>query len=160
MKTIRRDLGVAAVAASTTLGLVAVTNSLAPIRLVSQVFEWRQAEVKKTATGERRAFFDGSTVTLDQLECHATTVKVGEASHPPHQHPDEELVIVKEGTLEVTINGKVTQAGPGSLIFYSSNDVHGMRNVGDTPATYHVLRWTSATTPRAALASPVPAGKP
>ena len=117
--------------------------------LPSSVFEWAKLNVIPTAVGERRDLFDTRTVTLRQLECHVTTVNVGEASHPAHTHPDEEMVIVKEGTLEVTINGKVQRAGPGSLIFYSSNDLHGMRNGGDTPATYFVIRWISGDTPKA-----------
>ena len=41
------------------------------------------------------------TATLDELEIHITTLNKGETPHAPHQHPDEELVIVKEGTVEV-----------------------------------------------------------
>jgi XRE family transcriptional regulator, regulator of sulfur utilization len=51
------------------------------------------------------------------------------------------LVIVKEGNLEVLINDEVQRAGAGSIFFFASNDLHGMRNVGDTPATYFVIRW-------------------
>ena len=68
------------------------------------------------------------------------------ASYPAHRHPEEELIFVKEGTLEVTIEGKTEKAGPGSVIFYASNELHGMRNGGDVPATYYVLRWHSTKT--------------
>ena len=44
------------------------------------------------------------TATLDELECHITTLNPGETPHPPHKHPDEELVIVKEGTVESLVN--------------------------------------------------------
>jgi len=33
--------------------------------------------------------------------------------------------------------------GPGSIAFFASNDEHGMFNIGDVSATYHVLRWIS-----------------
>jgi quercetin dioxygenase-like cupin family protein len=71
---------------------------------------------------------------------------VGEASHPAHRHPEEELIFVKEGTLEVSIEGETRKAGPGSVIFYASNELHGMRNGGEVPATYYVLRWYSTKT--------------
>jgi hypothetical protein len=29
------------------------------------------------------------------------------------------------------------------VIFQASNQEHSIRNVGDTPATYHVLQWQS-----------------
>jgi quercetin dioxygenase-like cupin family protein len=62
-------------------------------------------------------------------------------SHPPHQHPEEELLIVKEGTVETLQNGRSSRLGPGSIIFHSSNDLHNIRNAGPTPATYHVIQW-------------------
>jgi hypothetical protein len=33
--------------------------------------------------------------------------------------------------------------GPGSVIFNASNQWHSVKNVGDVPATYHVINWTS-----------------
>jgi quercetin dioxygenase-like cupin family protein len=145
MRTTRRDLVIASLAASVTFAItfLVVAQEQTSRRLASSVFNWEKLEVKPTKVGERRDFFDSATATLDRLECHVTTVKPGEASHAPHQHPDEELIVVKEGTLEVTINGQSQKAGPGSVICYAANDLHGMRNVGDAPATYFVLRWTS-----------------
>lgn len=117
--------------------------------LRSAVFDWEKLTVKPTKTGEGRSVLNGSTVTLKNLESHVTSVRAGEASHAAHRHPDEELIIVKEGTVEFTINGKSERAGPGSIAFFASNDLHGMRNVGDTRATYHVIRMVTATTPKA-----------
>lgn len=67
--------------------------------------------------------------------------------HAAHRHPDEEIVVVKEGLIEVAINGAAQRAGAGSLFFFGSNDLHSLRNVGDTKATYHVIRFITATTP-------------
>jgi quercetin dioxygenase-like cupin family protein len=118
--------------------------------LRSSVFDWQKLAVKPSKVGEGRAVLNGSTVTLKNLESHITTVNVGEAPHAAHRHPDEELVIVKEGTIEVMINGEPHRAGPGSVCFFASNDLHGMRNIGDTRATYHVIRIVTAATPKAA----------
>jgi mannose-6-phosphate isomerase-like protein (cupin superfamily) len=35
------------------------------------------------------------------------------------------------------------RVGPGSIIFQASNQMHSIRNVGTTPATYHVIQWKS-----------------
>jgi len=78
---------------------------------------------------------------LDELECHVTTLNPGQDPHPPHQHPEEELYIIKEGTVEVLINGERKQVGSGSVVFAAANQLHGIRNVGQTPATYHVIKW-------------------
>jgi len=109
----------------------------------SAAFDWTQIPVHKTPVGESRKFFKAPTATLDELECHVTTLNPGELAHPPHQHPDEELLIIKEGTVEALVNGEWKRVGPGSVIFQASNQLHAIRNVGETPATYHVIKWNS-----------------
>jgi quercetin dioxygenase-like cupin family protein len=74
---------------------------------------------------------------------HVTTLKPGIASHEPHRHPNEEIVVIREGTVEVLIDGTWKRVGPGSVVFNASNSLHGLRNVGTTPAVYHVINWTS-----------------
>jgi XRE family transcriptional regulator, regulator of sulfur utilization len=138
----RRDLLVSAIPLGLTLGVVSLAQTRKPL-MASSVFDWSGIEVKKTKTGERREFFDSPTATLDQLECHVTTINAGEAPHPPHQHADEELIVVKEGTIEAMQNGVIKRVGPGSMIFEASNELHGLRNVGQTPATYYVIKWFS-----------------
>ena len=80
----------------------------------STVFEWASLEAKPTQTGIRRDVMRAPTPTLDELEIHITTLNPGQVSHPPHQHPEEELLIVREGTVETLQNGKASQLGPGS----------------------------------------------
>src|SRR5262245_22166659 len=109
----------------------------------SAIFDWNDLAIKPTKVGARRDFFQAPTATLDELECHATTINPGEAPHPPHQHPDEEMVIVKEGTIKVTVAGQTRRIGPGSMAFMSSNQMHGILNDGSTPATYVIIRWKS-----------------
>jgi len=114
--------------------------------LGSRVVDFAQLPVIKTPNGARRAVFEGKTVTLTHFECHITTLNPGEAPHEAHRHPDEELILIKEGTLEVAINGQTSQAGPGSVFFFSAQDLHGVRNVGDGTATYHVFRFSTPLT--------------
>ena len=52
----------------------------------------------------------------------------------------EEIIVVKEGTLEVTFQGKTQRAPAGSMLFFAANDLHGMKNVGGTTASYYVVR--------------------
>ena len=70
----------------------------------------------------------------------------GQASHAGHSHPEEELIIVKEGILESNQNGEVKRAGPGSIVFEASNQWHALRNGGTTPVTYFVIKWNSPGT--------------
>jgi quercetin dioxygenase-like cupin family protein len=112
----------------------------------STTFEWARLEAKPTPIGARRDVMRSATPTLDELEMHITTLNPDAVSHPPHRHPEEELLIVKEGTVETLQNGIATRLGPGSIIFHASNDLHNIRNVGTTPATYHVVQWRVAAT--------------
>ena len=105
------------------------------------IFDWNALPVEPTKTGERRQFFQAPTATLAELRCHATTLNPGEASHAPHEHSDEELIIVKEGTITFLVDGEEKEVGAGSIIFQAPNELHGMRNAGDVPVTYYVLRW-------------------
>ncbi len=122
-----------------------------PRRLGSSIFDWAKLETKATRSGERRDVTDLPTLTLANFECHITTLKSGESPHAPHRHPDEEIILVKEGELEVIINGTTQRAGPGSICFISSGDEHGWRNAGKAIVTYYVFRLMTEATPVEAL---------
>jgi quercetin dioxygenase-like cupin family protein len=97
-----------------------------------------------------RSFFSAPTATLENLELHVTTLNPGQRPHPPHRHPNEEMIIIQQGILETLSNGQWKRVGPGSVIFNGSNQLHGLKNAGSTPAVYHVINWKSAATPEAA----------
>lgn len=115
--------------------------------LHSTAWDWTALNATPTKVGEVRRVVDAPTPTLERLEMHITTLKPGETSHPPHKHPEEELIVIKEGTVMSLVGGQERRLGPGSIILQASNEMHGLRNVGDTPATYHVILWRSAATP-------------
>ncbi|MGH9881980.1 MAG: hypothetical protein ACRD6N_11145 [Pyrinomonadaceae bacterium] len=48
-----------------------------------------------------------------------------------------------EVPVEALVNGELKRAGPGSVIFNASNQMHGIKNIGEGPATYHVINWKS-----------------
>ncbi|MFM9167388.1 MAG: cupin domain-containing protein [Verrucomicrobiota bacterium] len=118
-------------------------KSARPPVMTSTAFDWDKLEYKPTAKGGVRHVVRASTPTLDELECHITTLNRGETSHEPHIHPDEEIMVVKEGVVEALVAGEWKRLGPGSVIFQASCVEHTIRNAGDTPATYHVFKWNS-----------------
>jgi len=142
----RRDVTIAlgAVLCTVAAGAVAQTQG----KLGPAVFDWNKMTVQKTDVGAIRNLIRQPTATLDELEMHVTTLNPGLASHPPHQHPNEELVIIDQGTVETLSGGKWERLGPGSVIFNASNSPHALKNVGTTPATYHVINWKTAATPK------------
>ena len=147
----RRDLTVAALTASVCLGLtgfigqgpLAATVATPKPIMGSVAFDWQKLVVKQTKVGESRSICRAPTATLDELEMHVTTLNKGQAPHAPHQHADEELLIVKEGTVEALVAGDWVKLGPGSVIFQAANIEHAIRNAGEGQATYHVIKWNS-----------------
>jgi XRE family transcriptional regulator, regulator of sulfur utilization len=137
----RRDIVVAFIAVVSTVGVIAIKGQTTVMQ--STAFEWEKIAIKDTEVGNVRQFFRNPTVTLNELECHVTTLKPGLQSHPPHQHVNEELIVIREGTVEVLSNGEWQKVGPGSVVFNASNQLHALKNVGTTPAVYHVINWKS-----------------
>ena len=142
-----RDMTIAALSVTATIGVTTLAASN-PKLMGSTALDWNEVPIEQEEVRAVRQFFRAPTATLDELELHVTTLPAGATSHAPHKHPNEELVIVKEGTVEVLVDGKMKRVGPGAVVFNASNEMHSLRNVGDTPATYHVINWTTGATPR------------
>jgi XRE family transcriptional regulator, regulator of sulfur utilization len=136
----RRDFIVAAAAIVATAAAVALAQTPAKPVLHASVFSWASFKAKPTKTGSRRECFDAHTATLERLECHVTTLNPGEAPHAAHQHPEEEVIIVKEGVLEAMQNGQTNRVAAGGIIFQASNEPHGLRNPGTNQAAYYVVK--------------------
>ena len=112
--------------------------------LPSTAITWEEIQAKPPSNnGRSRSLFRSATTTLDELEIHVTTLPPGQASHAPHTHPEEEVIIIKEGTVEAFQAGRTRVVGPGAVLFMASQEPHAVKNVGDTPATYHVMQWFS-----------------
>ncbi len=141
----RREMLCAAGAAALTAGAFALADR-GPV-LGSVAIDWNSVPAKPTGSGSVRTFFRSRTATLDELEVHVTTLNPGQAPHPPHRHPNEEMLIVKQGRIEALVNGEWKSVGPGSVVFLASNQWHGVRNSGNVPAVYHVIGFKTDKTP-------------
>ena len=105
----------------------------------SAVYPFEKLPVRTPNGAEIRAVLKGKLATGEALEVHETTLPPGGMPHPAHHHVHSEMWLVREGTVELTINGTSSRFGPGSVGFVHSNDEHGIKNVGTTPATYFVV---------------------
>lgn len=136
----RRELFIAVISASIAVAGVTLAESNGKPIMHSCVFNWADLKAVPTKQGERRVVFDAPTPALGDFECHITTLNPGESPHPPHHHPEEELMVIKEGTLEALQGDKTNIVTSGGIIFEASNELHGLRNVGTSPATYYVFK--------------------
>ena len=137
----RRDLLVAGVSIIAAVAGVAVAESNGKPIMHSSVFHWEDLKAKPTKAGESRPVFDAPTPALADLECHITTLNPGQSPHPPHRHPAEELMIIRDGTVEAMQEGQTNIVGPGGIIFEASGELHGLRNIGTNTATYYVIKF-------------------
>lgn len=115
--------------------------SFAQTKIDSKAYNWDEIKPVKDENRMRRQYVDGSTTLLGNLEIHTSTVEAHEAPHPAHTHADqEELVIVKEGSITATIGKESRVLGPGSIIYILPGDEHGFVNAGDVPCTYFIIK--------------------
>ncbi len=133
MKYTRRDL-------SLLLPLLAAADASAQKpTLQSKTYAFDDLPVKKNAANTSRAVLNGAIHDGCPLEMHITEIAPGMAPHAPHHHGHDEMIIIRQGTLAVTINGKTTNLGPGSVAFAASGEEHGWKNVGNDNAMYYVI---------------------
>ncbi len=137
----RRDVLLAAVVAGATLAAVVLAQTATKPAMGSSVWDWNSLKPEPQPYGMRRMVFLERTPMLDRLDCHITTLNPGQSSHPPKTHDGEELIIIKEGTVEAIQKDRTNRVSAGSILFELPNEVQGLRNVGDMPATYFVVRW-------------------
>jgi mannose-6-phosphate isomerase-like protein (cupin superfamily) len=108
--------------------------------LPSTTYPFEKLPVHTAPSGvQTRAIFKGKLATGESIETHATTLPPGAMPHLPHRHAHSEMFFMRDGTLQLTVNGKTYPLGPGGVGFVRSNEEHGVKNVGTTPANYFVV---------------------
>jgi mannose-6-phosphate isomerase-like protein (cupin superfamily) len=85
--------------------------------------------------------YNGPTDQLSGMCTGMCVLDPGVTPHPPHRHPEEEFMIVAEGTGEIECDGKTTKVGPGAVMYCAGNVLHGIVNTGKVPMTFYWSKW-------------------
>jgi len=96
--------------------------------------------------------FAGTTPVCEQMACHFSVLSASHCPHPPHQHLEEELLIILDGEAEILIadgpkfDGAQTEIlRAGSFVYYPAlQRYHTIRNPGAAPITYLMFKWRGA----------------
>jgi quercetin dioxygenase-like cupin family protein len=101
------------------------------------------ADAKNTheTFGDLAVYFDGRTDQLKGLTMGSLRLKPGMEPHPPHQHPEEEIMVVAEGTGEISVEGKTTKVAPGATMYCAGGKLHGIVNTGKAPLLFYYFKW-------------------
>jgi quercetin dioxygenase-like cupin family protein len=143
----RREVCVAlsALAALGGLGLQAQGESTSDaekenVLAQSRTFPYDQLPVTALPNGgTMRKVLSGVLVTGEYIEVHESMLPPGQMPHPPHRHRNSEILFIRDGKLEFLNNGTPELVGSGGVVFTASNVLHGLKNIGDTPANYFVI---------------------
>jgi len=137
----RREFGVllpALLSGVTALSARAEAGTL-PV-LESGVFKPGTAKTGSVPKRASRSYTKGMLKAGNiQLEVHETTQEVGAPHEPMETHLHSEIWLVREGTVELTVNGVGHRLTAGEMGMCVAGDKHYIQNVGDTPATYFVV---------------------
>ena len=106
----------------------------------SRVYKFSEMKVNHSANGGwGRPVMHGTLPTGEFVEVHETMLPAGQMPHPPHKHRNSEFLLIREGDLQYLNEGVAEPVSPGDVIYSASNRMHGLKNVGSTPALYFVV---------------------
>ena len=107
---------------------------------VSRVFRLSEMPVSQNQNGGwSRSVMHGTLPTGEFVEVHQTMLPPGQMPHPPHHHRNTEFILPREGKLEYLNAGKPETVDVGDVIYTASDQMHGLKNVGEVPALYYVV---------------------
>ena len=81
------------------------------------------------------SFFHGMLPTGIGCEAHVSYLAVGAQHEPEEKHKHSEIWLVREGKVELRLNGESHMLGPGDVGIAVAGTMHWVRNAGDTVAS-------------------------
>jgi len=122
-------------------GQTHVDSKLGGPALKSAVVKSKGLSVDGDAPGAKvKVNFNGPTGQLTALATGACMLDPGAKPHPPHRHPEEEVMIIASGTGEFFLEGVTTKVETGDMLYAEANVLHGIVNTGSTPMTFYFTK--------------------
>ncbi|WOI39285.1 cupin domain-containing protein [Alteromonas sp. CI.11.F.A3] len=89
------------------------------------------------------SYHNDETFGTSQSLAGMAVIKPGVEIHPPHEHSDEEFLLVTQGSGEWSVEGEVFKANMGDMLYAAPWDEHGVKNTGEVDLIFVVFKWHS-----------------
>jgi quercetin dioxygenase-like cupin family protein len=113
----------------------------ARLKLPSTALGPDQTTVTHEPFGDLAIYFSGPTDQVQSMTAGSLRLKPGMSPHAPHQHPEEEFMVITEGAGEISLEGKVTKVSPSSMMYCAAGTLHGIVNTGKNPLLFYFYKW-------------------
>lgn len=91
--------------------------------------------------------FNGTTANMHHFSCHVSALVPGHSPHPPHNHKEEEILLVLQGEADVILpelgenEAQRRRLKPGDFVYYPPHFQHTLEGVGNEAVNYLMLKW-------------------
>ncbi len=92
-------------------------------------------------------YHSGQTDSTEAVLTGVAEIKPGREIHPPHQHVEEEYLMILEGSGMWHLKGEEFPASRGDMLYAAPWDVHGIRNTGSVPLKFLVWKYAGKGVP-------------
>lgn len=124
--------------------------------LSSQLHRLALPLIPNTGNGwEPFRLFRGTTTCVGDLGCHISALDPAVTPHPPHQHTEEEILILMSGEADLILPEQEAITGTlrhrldvGDLVYYPAGYPHSIEAAGLEPANYLMFKWRGDGTGR------------
>ncbi len=107
-------------------------------------------EGNKESGWKIRRIFRGPTAAMKKFSSHVSVLGSGKMPHTPHEHGEEELLIMLSGGADIVtldeggLIAATARIFPGSAVYHAARQKHTIQCIGPEPAAYLIFKWVGA----------------
>lgn len=113
----------------------------ASAKVTDGVLDGSQAQALDHPFGKQQIYYQGPTDQLEIFEGGNLRLKAGMEPHPPHSHPEEEIMLVTEGSGEFFLDGKTIPVATGSMLYCAGDHEHGVKASASEDLLFYYFKW-------------------
>ena len=112
-------------------------------KIESGVYSFAKARTFKTVNGQTKTLIEGENTHMTNFEIKTNTLNPGTSSFENQITDSEEIIFIREGLINITVNEVKKEMGPGSVALIMPGDEHGISNRGKSQSAYYTIEYKS-----------------